>query len=388
MRQLCRFRFLRLSLLVFAGLAENGVSRGARPLDPPLKTKHVVFVMTDGLRWEEVFRGAERLLMSKTPGGVKDGNFQPLKREFDRPTAEGRREALFPFLWKTVARQGQLFGNQDKGSAVRVTNGKNFSYPGYAETLCGFADPWADSNAKRPNPNQTVLEWLYRKPRFEGKIAAFGAWDVFPYIFNRERCGFYINAGYEPMLEGDITPQVELLNDLKNEIPRHWPGEPFDALTFHTAREYFRLHEPRVFYLSLGESDEWAHEGRYDEYLWSAHRIDGYVENLWRLLQSNPRYRDQTTLIYSPDHGRGHGPLGWKSHSDKHPGSENIWIAVLGPDTPALGERSHTSLVAQNQIAATLARFLGEDYCAAVPKAGKPIADVFPAGAVPADTGR
>jgi len=25
-----------------------------------------------------------------------------------------------------------------------------------------------------------------------------------------------------------------------------------------------------------------------------------------------------------------------------------------------------------------LARFLGEDYCAAVPKAGKPIADVFP----------
>ena len=388
MRQLCRFRFLRLSLLVFACLAESGVSRGARPLDPPLKTKHVVFVMTDGLRWEEVFRGAERLLMSKTPGGVKDENLQPLKREFNRPTAEGRREALFPFLWKTVARQGQLFGNQDKGSTVRVTNGKNFSYPGYAETLCGFADPWADSNAKRLNPNQTVLEWLYRKPRFEGKIAAFGAWDVFPYIFNRERCGFYINAGYEPMLEGDITPQVELLNELKNEIPRHWPGEPFDALTFHTARAYFRLHEPRIFYLSLGESDEWAHEGRYDEYLWSAHRIDGYVENLWRLLQSNRRYRDQTTLIYSPDHGRGHGPLGWKSHSDKYPGSENIWIAVLGPDTPALGERSHTSLVAQNQIAATLARFMGEDYCAAVPKAGKPIADVFPAGAFRAGTGR
>ena len=110
----------------------------------------------------------------------------------------------------------------------------------------------------------------------------------------------------------------------------------------------------------------------------SAHRIDAYVENLWNFVQSNPRYRDQTTLIYSPDHGRGHGPAGWKSHSDKFPGSENIWIAVIGPDTPPLGERTGTTPIRQNQIAATLARFLGEDYCAVVPKAGKPIADVFP----------
>ena len=378
MRPLLQSGFVSVYLIVFAILSQTGILRGAGPLDGTLKTKNVVFVMTDGLRWEEVFRGAEKMLLSRGAGGVKDVNLLALRREFDRPTAEERREALFPFLWKTVTRKGQLFGNQDKGSVVRVTNRKYFSYPGYSETLCGFADPWADSNAKRLNPNQTVLEWLYRKPRFEGKIAAFGAWDVFPYIFNRERCGFYINAGYEPMLEGELTHKVELLNELKKEVPRHFPNEPFDALTFHTAREYLRLHEPRVFYVSLGESDEWAHEGRYDEYLMSAHRIDTYVENLWQLLQSNPKYRDSTTLIYSPDHGRGHGPVGWKSHSDKFPGSENIWLAVLGPDTPPLGERSQTATVTQTQIAATLARFLGEDYCAAVPKAGKPIEDVFP----------
>lgn len=377
MRRLLRSGFFSFCILLLVALCE-GVCRPDSPGGRPLKTRNVIFVMTDGLRWEEVFRGAERMLLSRNPGGVSDVNLQSLKRQYDRPTVEARREALFPFLWKTVAAEGQLFGNQDKGSVVRITNGHYFSYPGYSETLCGFADPWADSNAKRLNPNRTVLEWLYRKPRFEGKIAAFGAWDVFPYIFNRERCGFYINAGYEPMLEGEITPKVELLNELKNEVPRHWPGEPFDALTFHTAREYFRLHEPRVFYLSMGESDEWAHEGRYDEYLMSAHRIDGYVENLWRMVQSNPHYRDQTTLIYSPDHGRGHGATGWKSHSDKYPGSENIWIAVIGPDTPPLGERSHTPPLAQNQIAATLARLLGEDYCAAIPKAGKPIDEVFP----------
>jgi hypothetical protein len=342
----------------------------------PLKTQNVILVMNDGLRWEEVFRGAEAMLVSAKPGGVNKP--AALRQQFDRPTAEARREVLFPFLWKTMARQGQIFGNQDKASIVRVTNGHNFSYPGYAETLCGFADPRIRSNDKRDNPNRTVLEWLYRKPRFGGAVAAFGAWDRFPFIFNRERCGFLINAGFEPLLEGEITPELALLNKLKQEIPSHWPAEPFDALTFHTAAEYFHLHEPRIFFLSLGESDEWAHEGRYDEYLLSAHRVDTYLSELWQTVQSHPKYRDRTTLIYSPDHGRGHGPEDWKNHSARSPGSENIWIAVIGPDTPPLGERSNCSPLTQSQIAATLARFLGEDYCAAEPKAGKPIEDVFP----------
>ncbi len=343
---------------------------------PRLKTENVILVMNDGVRWEEVFRGAEDLLLSTRPGGVKRPN--ELKRQFGQSTVEARREALFPFLWKTVARHGQLFGNQDQGSAVRVTNGHNFSFPGYSETLCGFADPRIGTNDKRDNPNRTVLEWLYRKPRFEGRVAAFGAWDRFPFIFNRERCGFYINAAFEPMLEGEPTPEILLINKLKREIPSHWPNEPFDALTFRTACEYFRLHEPRIFFVSLGESDEWAHEGRYDEYLWSAHRVDAYVAELWQAIQSHPKYRDRTTLIFSPDHGRGHGPEEWKSHSNRLKGSENIWIAVIGPDTPPLGERKHIPALTQTQIAATLARFLGEDYCASEPKAGKPIDDVFP----------
>jgi hypothetical protein len=43
-----------------------------------------------------------------------------------------------------------------------------------------------------------------------------------------------------------------------------------------------------------------------------------------------------------------------------------------------LGERMNIPAVKQSQIAATLAAFLGEDYVADVPNAGKPIADVLP----------
>ena len=43
---------------------------------------------------------------------------------------------------------------------------------------------------------------------------------------------------------------------------------------------------------------------------------------------------------------------------------DRMWIAVMGPDTPALGCRTDLD-VTQNQVAATVAELLGEDYHAA-----------------------
>ena len=94
-----------------------------------------------------------------------------------------------------------------------------------------------------------------------------------------------------------------------------------------------------------------------------------------------PQYRGTTTFIITTDHGRGSGLTEWKEHGVEERGSENIWIAVIGPDTRALGERRGGSTVVQAQIAATLAAFLGRDYPAAVPRAALPLSDVLmPAG--------
>jgi hypothetical protein len=71
--------------------------------------------------------------------------------------------------------------------------------------------------------------------------------------------------------------------------------------------------------------------------------------------------------------------MDWKNHGAAVGGAENIWLVVLGPDTPRLGERVNAQPVGQNQIAATLAALLGEDYHLAVPRSGIPIADVLPA---------
>ncbi|HWC00740.1 MAG TPA: hypothetical protein VG672_28735, partial [Bryobacteraceae bacterium] len=158
-----------------------------------------------------------------------------------------------------------------------------------------------------------------------------------------------------------------------------WESEPFDAPVFHTALEYMKEHKPRVLYLSLGETDEWAHAGKYDLYLKSAHRFDQAVQELWETAQSIPEYRGTTTLILGVDHGRGLAPVDWRSHGQKLPDTKYIWSAYLGPDTPALGERSNIPAITQSQVAATLAALLGEDYNAEVSQAGKPIADVLKA---------
>jgi hypothetical protein len=340
------------------------------------KTENVIFVMTDGLRWQEIFHGADNDLINKRYGKVAD--VEQLKKEYWRDQTVDRRTALMPFLWNVVVKEGQIYGNRDKQSDAFVTNGLNFSYPGYSETLCGFADPRIKSNDKVPNPNVTVLEWLQSKTAYRGHVAAFAAWDVFPSIFNAERAGFPVNSGYDsfPALSGN--PRVDLLNQLKNDGPRVWDEEPFDAIPFYTAIEYLKAQKPRVLFVSFGETDDWAHEGDYAQYLNAARRVDDYLRKLWETLQSMPEYRGKTTLIFSPDHGRGSGHRDWRDHGEKIMGSQYIWMAFLGPDTPPLGERSNVGPVSQNQIAATLASLLGENYVSDVPKAGQPIADVLP----------
>lgn len=339
------------------------------------RSENIIFVMTDGLRWQEVFSGADASLMTEEAGKLADP--VALKARYWRNSPEERRELLMPFVWSVVAQKGQIYGNRTKGSDAFVTNGLDFSYPGYSEALCGFPDSRIKSNDNIPNPNTTVFEWLSRFPEYQQRVAAFGAWDVIAAVLNPARSGLVVNAGWDPFTAMPVTPRLALLNELKADTPRVWPDEPFDAISFYTAVEYITERKPKLLYLSFGETDNWAHEGRYGDYLDAAHRVDNYLEMLWTMVQQMPEYRGRTTLIVSTDHGRGNGPVEWKDHGVRIPDSKYIWIAFLGPDTRALGERGSISPVTQSQIAATLAGFVGKDYTKAVPQAGKAIQDAF-----------
>jgi hypothetical protein len=362
-----------IGLLVSLGLGTN--VGGQRKSPSELKTRNVVLIVVDGLRWQEVFKGPDNSLMNQEHGGVE--NIDTLRYDFWRATPSESREAVFPFMWKTVAHQGQIFGNQEKESIARVTNNFAFSYPGYNEMLSGYPDAHVDRNDFGPNPNVTVFEWLNHTTELHGRVAVFGTWDAFKDIFNQKRSGLFVSAGWDPPARKESNARLALLDELYGTTTRLWDDNVYDAFLQPLVLDYVQTHQPRVLFVGYGETDEWAHTGRYDLLLRAAHQFDKFVEQLWNTIQSMPSYRDQTTFIITTDHGRGGGLTEWKDHGTGQKGSESIWIGVFGPDTPPLGEREHTPAVTQSQIAATLAALLGKDYAGSMPQAAKPLPDVL-----------
>ncbi|MBI2421534.1 MAG: AP protein [Candidatus Hydrogenedentes bacterium] len=340
------------------------------------KTENVIIMTADGIRVQEFFGGVDPVIFdSGDQAGIE--NIVSLRKEFWRDTPEARREALMPFLWTELLKEGILLGNPAKNSPVTVTNLHKVSYPGYAEILTGFAQARIINNNKIPNPSHTVLEFVQNefKLGYTG-VGAFGSWELFNWICAREKDPFYINAGYEAVPKKLLTPGMHPLNELQFQMLTPWDSVRFDMVTLTLGLEYLKKYAPRIFFLSLGETDDWAHNRRYDRVVQTARLFDDALKTVWETVQSTKAYRGKTTLIITGDHGRGITPEDWTSHKGTIPGSEFIWMGVFGPDTPKQGELGDTPAT-QSQVAATAAKFLGLDYNAAVPEAAPPVDAAF-----------
>ncbi|HVN08163.1 MAG TPA: AP protein [Patescibacteria group bacterium] len=374
-----KFRFssmLLLALLLGLAVAQPAPQAGSSARH---KTRAVVLIVSDGLRWQEIFTGADPLLMNSKNGGIW-GKAEDLKRAYWRDDVNERRAELFPFLWGVVAKQGQLYGNQTKGSIAHVTNGYAFSYPGYNEMLTGAPDSRVNSNEFGPNPNVSVFEWLNTLPEFHDHVAVFATWAAFKDIFNVSRSHLDIHAGWDPPYTGaNLTSREELLDNLYLHATRLEEDDTYNSFLQQPLLDYVKSQKPRAMFVGYGETDNWAHSGRYDLVLESAHQFDHFVAELWKTMEEMPEYSGRTTFLITADHGRGSGPVEWKDHGKDEKGSENIWLAVIGPDTPPLGERTHIAPITQSQIAATIAALLGQDFRRASPRAAAPVSGIVSA---------
>ena len=344
-------KFIIFSVL---SIAFSGCNQPAELADSP----KVIVITLDGLRWQELFSGADSLLVTNK---TYVDNPEALKTEFWRPTAAERRQALFPFVWDVIATQGQLHGNRTLGSKMNLTNGMHFSYPGYNEILTGAADDARiDSNKKRPNPNTTILEYAQNSESYAGKVAAFGSWDVFPFIINEERSGLFVNAGFKKAKGMNLTTKEIFLNELQDQVPSPWGSVRLDAFTHHYALETMKEKHPNVVYIAYGETDDFAHDGNYEAYLKSARNTDAFLRQLWEFVQQDPFYRDQTTFVITTDHGRGTQPLDtWKHHGNSIENTDQVWLMAYGKGIDAQGEISDEEQIYTNQIMATVAKLLG-----------------------------
>ena len=324
------------------------------------KTENVILVTFDGYRWQELFGGAQKPIL-KVKKYNKD--VAKLKAQYWDEDATKRREKLMPFFWNVVAKQGQIYGNHKLHNRVTLTNGFKFSYPGYNEIFTGWGDKKINSNDYPDNPNYNIFDLLAAQPRFAGKLFAVATWDAFPRIINEKRNHTPVFVGLKAdSLTGGIKVKDLNFDKWETQIPPHNPFAKTDTFTYKFAKEYLHRYHPRFAFIGFDETDDFAHGGEYDAYLGTAHTLDSYMQDLWDFVQSDPQYKDKTTIIITCDHGRGDIPVfEWKHHGHVlH--AENIWIAAMGAGITAKGEMKTKELLHQNQIAATIAKLLGYDY--------------------------
>lgn len=323
--------------------------------------QNLVVITIDGMRWQEVFGGADSALLFDKKYITKDSAGMIKKYSFH--TAAERRKALFPFLWNTVAMEGQVYGNRYLGNKVNNKNRYWFSYPGYNEIFTGFPDTLVNSNDYKANPNENVLAFLNRQSQYKNKVVAFTNWDAFKRILNEQQSGFMVNDGMESLPEKYLkdNPALQALNQVQFNVPALWETDRMDGITYQITKEFIKANHPKIVYLSFGETDEWAHAGKYDYYLDAAHYCDAMMSDLWQYLQSDEFYKGNTTLLITTDHGRGRGDQ-WTSHNNTIAFSNEIWFAAIGPSIKRVGEMKSPIQLYQAQLAQTIAAILGYNF--------------------------
>jgi type I phosphodiesterase/nucleotide pyrophosphatase len=358
---------LALACVLLAGVP------GTAGQAPAAAGDRIVLVTIDGARTEEMFGGLDTAVLASTLREGQRLEDSPTYKRFWADSREARRQRLMPFLWQLMSSDGSIAGDAAAGSSVQLRNRLWFSYPGYAEILLGEPhDETITSNEAGRNPYTTVLERIRERLQLRpAEVATFASWEVFSDIAEHNAGATLVNAGHVPLASDD--PAVQWINQMQLEARTPWDSARHDAFTFRLAMAHLASARPRVLYIAFDETDDWAHDGRYDRVLDTYARIDDYLRQLWSWLQADPAYRGRTHLLITTDHGRGRTPKDWRTHGAKTEGCGDVWIAFASPRMPQRGVWRDAPPLSTSQIAATLAGWMGIDWTTDHPGAGRPI---------------
>ncbi|MEN9568872.1 MAG: hypothetical protein RL172_103 [Bacteroidota bacterium] len=321
--------------------------------------QNIIIITTDGFRWQEVFAGMDSCIANNPL--YNQGDSAAIYNRYWHSNPLERRKKLLPFLWSVVQSQGRLYGNRQLQNFVNNKNRYWFSYPGYNEIFTGYPDTLINSNNYPPNPHTNLLEFLNKQPHYKGNVAAFGAWNAFERILNKQRSGITLLNAFDSINTQTANATQKVINKmLQDSYKPFGQSECLDVFTHYAAMEHLANKTPRVLYIAYGETDEWAHHGHYRDYLDAAHQVDAWIKEIWQTVQAHPAYKNNTALFITTDHGRGDIiKEQWTSHGADIQGASEIWFAVMAPNIKPAGEITTKSQYYQQQFAQTMAHLIG-----------------------------
>lgn len=107
-----------------------------------------------------------------------------------------------------------------------------------------------------------------------------------------------------------------------------------DELSLYIVRQLIRQVAPSFLWITMHDIDV-AHAGAYSLYIEGIRRTDRLCAELWRLLEDEPEYSGNTTLLILPDFGRDAdddaGGNGFQHHRTGDAAARTTWLLAIGP---------------------------------------------------------
>ncbi len=272
--------------VIFLLLISLFISDTRQIINPP----KIVLITIDGVRWQDMFDAHEGI-----------GNYRPTSRE------------LAPTIYSKFVDNGMAIG---KASVATTSSPAGVSMPGYLEIMRGIPSLDCWDNYCKQNTWPTIIN------NFPNNSAVISGWDTISKVFDNSLAE--VNIGREIR-----SPQWEALGlpDNTNYSEIFGPEYRPDPYTQEAALNYLRIKQPAFLWISLGDTDEYAHENNMLFYWASIKSADEFIEKVMKMTDPN------TVFIICPDHGRSEDfqNHGWND------ASRRVWIMIAGPGIPKAG---------------------------------------------------
>jgi hypothetical protein len=285
---------------------------------------NVILITFDGVRWQDVYHEPSNPLVQ---------------------------------LKRTVERKGFRLGDHRIGSRMFVANPFNISLPAYESIFAGAVQPCDGNDCPRTSV-ETLQERLVRELHLpKSQVATIASWDKIAFAAEHLEGSTFVNTGLTPLDDGENDPELQKLNEEQSK--EDLDECRMDRFTWAQGMRYLKVHRPRFLYISLDDTDAWAHGNHRDEYLQSLKNYDQWLQNLFAQLKAMGEYGRHTTVLITTDHGRGLGAR-WTDHGPDLPSSHSIWLMALSPKTRT-GDavRTSTDIYTHLDIRPTIEKILG-----------------------------
>jgi hypothetical protein len=293
------------------------VSRAPEP-PPPDETAAIVVVL-DGVRWQDVFDGADA--------------------ELARDAKIDARGETMPTLASLARLHGAALGTRAGGAPV-LASGPNFvSLPGYSEIFRGRPSSDCQDNDCAMTARPTLADEARAAARDSGDVAVFASWPEIARAASAYPTRIVVSTGRhtrsnESRLRFDAE-SAELLDRGAEADP--YPGRGDfrpDRFTADLALRYLAARRPRFMFLGLGEPDEVAHKGDYAAYLRALREADRVIGALASTLEAMGERGKRTTVWVTADHGRA---ANFRDHGGAYAESARTWLVAFGYGIAARG---------------------------------------------------